>query len=111
VLLGASRGGTTANLLTHLARGDTALSIAMTAISSIAAAFTVRASRPAPIQDRPRRADRRGCRGHFVARIVRPYWGGDHSLFLGRVEFACFSEDARPLLFHGGQHGSLSSAG
>ena len=37
VLLGASPGGTTANLLTHLARGDVALSVRMTAISSIAA--------------------------------------------------------------------------
>ena len=41
VLLGASPGGTTANLLTHVARGDTALSITMTAISSIAAVVTV----------------------------------------------------------------------
>jgi BASS family bile acid:Na+ symporter len=41
VLLGASPGGTTANLLTHVARGDTALSITMTAISSIAAVLTV----------------------------------------------------------------------
>jgi BASS family bile acid:Na+ symporter len=41
VLLGASPGGTTANLLTHLARGDTALSITMTAISSLAAVVTV----------------------------------------------------------------------
>jgi bile acid:Na+ symporter, BASS family len=41
VLLGASPGGTLANLLTHLARGDTALSISMTAISSVAAVITV----------------------------------------------------------------------
>ncbi len=41
VLLGASPGGTTANMLTHLARGDTALSVTMTAISSVAAVFTV----------------------------------------------------------------------
>ena len=41
VLLGASPGGTTANLLTHVARGDTALSITMTAISSVAAVITV----------------------------------------------------------------------
>lgn len=41
VLLGASPGGTMANLLTHLARGDTALSISMTAISSLAAVITV----------------------------------------------------------------------
>jgi hypothetical protein len=41
VLLGASPGGTTANMLTHLARGDTALSVTMTAISSLAAVVTV----------------------------------------------------------------------
>jgi bile acid:Na+ symporter, BASS family len=41
VLLGASPGGTLANLLTHLARGDTALSITMTATSSLAAVVTV----------------------------------------------------------------------
>ena len=41
VLLGASPGGTMANLLTHLARGDTALSITMTAVSSLAAVITV----------------------------------------------------------------------
>ncbi len=41
VLLGASPGGTMANMLTHLARGDTALSITMTAISSVAAVITV----------------------------------------------------------------------
>jgi BASS family bile acid:Na+ symporter len=41
VLLGASPGGATANLMTHLARGDTALSISMTALSSIAAVITV----------------------------------------------------------------------
>ena len=41
VLLGASPGGTMANLLTHLARGETALSVTMTAISSVAAVVTV----------------------------------------------------------------------
>ena len=41
VLLGASPGGTLANLLTHLARGDTALSVTMTAISSVGALITV----------------------------------------------------------------------
>ncbi|MBJ7332263.1 MAG: bile acid:sodium symporter, partial [Solirubrobacteraceae bacterium] len=41
VLLGAAPGGTMANLLTHLAKGDTALSITMTAISSLAAVITV----------------------------------------------------------------------
>lgn len=41
VLLGASPGGMMANLLTHLSRGDTALSVTMTAISSIGAIVTV----------------------------------------------------------------------
>jgi bile acid:Na+ symporter, BASS family len=41
VLLGASPGGTLANFLTHLARGDTALSISMTALSSVASVITV----------------------------------------------------------------------
>jgi BASS family bile acid:Na+ symporter len=41
VLLGASPGGTLANLLTHLARGETALSVTMTAVSSVAAVVTV----------------------------------------------------------------------
>jgi bile acid:Na+ symporter, BASS family len=41
VLLGASPGGMMANMLTHLSRGDTALSVTMTAVSSIAAVVTV----------------------------------------------------------------------
>ncbi|HWT90692.1 MAG TPA: bile acid:sodium symporter family protein [Solirubrobacterales bacterium] len=41
VLLGASPGGMMANMLTHLARGDTALSVTMTAISSLGAMVTV----------------------------------------------------------------------
>lgn len=41
VILGAAPGGTMANMLTHLARGDTALSITLTATSSVAAVITV----------------------------------------------------------------------
>jgi BASS family bile acid:Na+ symporter len=41
VLLGASPGGAMANLLTHLARGEVALSVTMTAMSSILALVTV----------------------------------------------------------------------
>ncbi len=41
VLLGASPGGMMANMLTHLARGDTALSVTMTAVSSVCAVITV----------------------------------------------------------------------
>jgi bile acid:Na+ symporter, BASS family len=41
VLMGAAPGGATANLMTHLAKGDTALSVTMTAVSSLAAVVTV----------------------------------------------------------------------
>ena len=50
-----------------------------------------------------------GALAGFVARVVRSYWGGDHSLFLGRVEFARTGEGA-PLLFHGGRYERLGSA-
>ena len=41
VLMGAAPGGVMANLLTHIARGETALSVTMTAVSSVAAVVTV----------------------------------------------------------------------
>jgi CRP-like cAMP-binding protein len=37
---------------------------------------------------------------------VRSYWGGDHSLFLGHVEYAHYGE-GEPLLFHGGRYERL----
>jgi flavin reductase (DIM6/NTAB) family NADH-FMN oxidoreductase RutF len=40
---------------------------------------------------------------HLVARVVRSYWGGDHSLFLGQVEYVRYGAGA-PLLFHGGRY-------
>jgi flavin reductase (DIM6/NTAB) family NADH-FMN oxidoreductase RutF len=46
---------------------------------------------------------------HLVARVVRSYWGGDHSLFLGHVEYARYAE-GRPLLFHGGRYEHLLAA-
>ena len=47
-----------------------------------------------------------GALAHFVAGIARSYWGGDHSLVLGRVEYARYDE-GRPLLFHGGRYERL----
>jgi bile acid:Na+ symporter, BASS family len=41
VLLGASPGGTLANMFTHLAKGETALSVTMTALSSVVAVITI----------------------------------------------------------------------
>ena len=47
-----------------------------------------------------------GALAHFVARVVRSYWGGDHSLFLGQVEYVHYG-DGEPLLFHGGRYERL----
>jgi flavin reductase (DIM6/NTAB) family NADH-FMN oxidoreductase RutF len=47
-----------------------------------------------------------GAVAQLVAKVVRSYWGGDHSLFLGQVEYARYAE-GRPLLFHGGRYGRL----
>src|SRR5690606_11307402 len=41
ILLAASPGGTTANLYSHLFRGDVALNVSLTAINSIIAVFTL----------------------------------------------------------------------
>jgi flavin reductase (DIM6/NTAB) family NADH-FMN oxidoreductase RutF len=49
-----------------------------------------------------------GALAHFVARVERSYWGGDHSLFLGRVEYARQGPGA-PLLFHGGRYERLGA--
>jgi flavin reductase (DIM6/NTAB) family NADH-FMN oxidoreductase RutF len=47
-----------------------------------------------------------GALAHLVARVVRSYWGGDHSLFLGHVGYARYGE-GDPLLFHGGRYERL----
>jgi len=44
-----------------------------------------------------------GALAHLIVRVVRSYWGGDHSLFLGQVEYARYGE-GEPLLFHGGRY-------
>jgi flavin reductase (DIM6/NTAB) family NADH-FMN oxidoreductase RutF len=44
-----------------------------------------------------------GALAHLVAHVVRCYWGGDHSLFLGQVEYVRYGEGT-PLLFHGGRY-------
>jgi flavin reductase (DIM6/NTAB) family NADH-FMN oxidoreductase RutF len=51
-----------------------------------------------------------GALAHFVAVVARSYWGGDHSLFLGRVEYARHHEGT-PLLFHGGRYERLGQTG
>jgi flavin reductase (DIM6/NTAB) family NADH-FMN oxidoreductase RutF len=49
-----------------------------------------------------------GALAHFVAKVERSYWGGDHSLFLGRVEYAR-QGPGQPLLFHGGRYERLGA--
>ena len=49
-----------------------------------------------------------GALAHFVSRVERSYWGGDHSLFLGRVEYARQNEGT-PLLFHRGRYEKLGA--
>jgi BASS family bile acid:Na+ symporter len=66
VLLGASPGGTMANVLTHLARGDTALSVTITAISSLAAAITV----PLYLELASRHFDAQGLIGDIAMRPI-----------------------------------------
>jgi flavin reductase (DIM6/NTAB) family NADH-FMN oxidoreductase RutF len=48
-----------------------------------------------------------GALAHLVARVARSYWGGDHSLFVGHVEYAKYGE-GEPLLFHGGRYERLT---
>ena len=50
-----------------------------------------------------------GALAHLVASVVRSYWGGDHSLFLGRVEYARYGV-GQPLLFHGGRYERMVGA-
>ena len=50
-----------------------------------------------------------GALAHLVARVVRSYWGGDHSLFLGRVDYARYGV-GEPLLFHGGRYERMVAA-
>jgi flavin reductase (DIM6/NTAB) family NADH-FMN oxidoreductase RutF len=47
-----------------------------------------------------------GALAHLIAQVVRSYWGGDHSLFLGRVEYARYGAGT-PLLFHSGGYGRV----
>ena len=49
-----------------------------------------------------------GALAHLVARVVRAYWGGDHTLFLGQVEYVRYGE-GEPLLFHGGRYERIAA--
>lgn len=48
----------------------------------------------------------KGAVAHFVARVTDVHPAGDHTLFIGHVEFFEI-QDARPLLFHAGRYDYL----
>jgi flavin reductase (DIM6/NTAB) family NADH-FMN oxidoreductase RutF len=47
-----------------------------------------------------------GAAAHLVARLVEAYPAGDHTLYIGQVEFLDWAE-ARPLLFYSGHYRRL----
>jgi flavin reductase (DIM6/NTAB) family NADH-FMN oxidoreductase RutF len=49
-----------------------------------------------------------GALAHLIATVVRSYWGGDHTLFLGQVDYVRYGE-GEPLLFHGGRYERLAA--
>ncbi|CAO0833927.1 Bile acid:sodium symporter family protein OS=Streptomyces microflavus OX=1919 GN=G3I39_41065 PE=4 SV=1 [Streptomyces microflavus] len=87
MLLAASPGGTTANLFSHLFRGDVALNITLTAINSVLAAIAVpiiadlASGRPFRRRGRPRSATRQGGAGdRHRAHPGRRRYGGPSAL-------------------------------
>ncbi len=50
-----------------------------------------------------------GALAQFVARVVKSYWGGDHSLFLGQALYA-HTGPGTPLVFHRGRYERLGQA-
>jgi flavin reductase (DIM6/NTAB) family NADH-FMN oxidoreductase RutF len=49
-----------------------------------------------------------GAVAHFVARVVDVHPAGDHTLFVGHVEYF-EARDGRPLLFHAGRYQHLKA--
>jgi flavin reductase (DIM6/NTAB) family NADH-FMN oxidoreductase RutF len=49
-----------------------------------------------------------GTLATFVCRVTAVYPAGDHSLFLGAVDFADYDPDAAPLAFYSGSYHDLS---
>lgn len=49
-----------------------------------------------------------GALAHFVCRRYAEYPGGDHTLFLGRIEQFSYQPDLAPLLYFGGRYNGLA---
>src|SRR4030043_408205 len=50
-----------------------------------------------------------GCLAYLDCRVVAAYPGGDHTIFIGRVEEAEIGEDSPPLLFFRGRYAGVRS--
>ena len=46
--------------------------------------------------------------GHFIARVVNAHEAGDHTLFIGEVEYLDYT-DGRPLLYYAGGYNQLKA--
>ncbi|MCZ4291615.1 flavin reductase family protein [Hoeflea alexandrii] len=60
-------------------------------------------------QDRHGLPTLRSAAALLVADVAREVEAGDHVLFLGQVRHLDYAPDARPLLYHRGQFGSLAA--
>ena len=49
-----------------------------------------------------------GNLGHLECRVVDQIEGGDHTIFIGQVENADFSDGKQPLLFYGSKYADLN---
>lgn len=49
-----------------------------------------------------------GAVAHLIARVVDRHAAGDHTLYIGQVEYVDWKEDGRPLLFYAGKYYQLS---
>jgi flavin reductase (DIM6/NTAB) family NADH-FMN oxidoreductase RutF len=50
----------------------------------------------------------RGAVAHLIARVVDAHPAGDHTLFIGRVEYLD-AKEGYPLLFYGGSYAQITS--
>lgn len=47
------------------------------------------------------------CLGHLQCRLANTFDGGDHTIFIGKVEEASFSDGKKPLLFYESRYHDL----
>lgn len=45
---------------------------------------------------------------HLICRVVAAYPGGDHTIYLGEVEYLAYRRGGRPLVHYNGQYGTIA---